>query len=120
MAAPARTKIPPKAPARGSPAKPGKGRPVDPDDAPPPTPPATGLGRRAKLAMIAGGVAALALAAGGAGYVLYFGESEIVAPSIDEVAPPTPAPRPPQIGPVRQGDLNEELWRRMGVRPEGQ
>jgi|GEM_PF-5159291 len=119
MAAPARLKPPNKAAPHARLAKPAKGRPPDAAETPPPALPAAGLGRRAKLALIAGGVAALALGAGIAGYMLSASEPEIVAPDIDAVAPPTPAPRPPPIGQVRQGDLNEELWRRMGVRPEG-
>jgi hypothetical protein len=128
MAAPARNNIPPKAPAKApqktgaakaGAAKPGKGRPLDADDAPPPAPVATGLSHRLKLLLIVGGGLALVLASAAATYVLFFDEPKLTAPTIDEVAPPTPAPRPAQIGPVRQGDLNDELWRRMGVRPEG-
>jgi len=120
MAASARNKTPPKAQAKSAQsAKSGKVSPLEADDAPLPTPPNAGLGRRLKLLLIAGGGLALVLVAGTASYVLFFDAPQIAAPSIDEVAPPTPAPRPAQIGPVRQGDLNDELWRRMGVRPDG-
>jgi hypothetical protein len=101
--------------------KPGMGkRPVDAEDEAPAAPPPNNRKRYLKLALIATGVISVLLV-GGVG--LYIGLSGDPAPApltVDDVSPPTPAPRPPAIGPVRQGDLNDELWRRMGVRPDTQ
>lgn len=132
MAAPARTNLPPKGPPAKGPAgkgppgkgmagKPGMGkRPVDPEDEAPAAPPPNNRARYLKLALIATGVLSVLLV-GGVG--LYIGLSGEPAPpplTVEDVSPPTPAPRPAAIGPVRQGDLNDELWRRMGVRPDTQ
>jgi hypothetical protein len=135
MAAPARTAPPSKSPpakgpsgkdaaGKGSDGKPQKGkRPEGPPDGPndvPPSPPAADRTRILKLALIVA-AALSALLVAGVGLYVGLGREPVLPPlTVEDVSPPTPAPRPPAIGPVRQGDLNDELWRRMGVRPEGE
>lgn len=130
MAAPARTNLPPKGPASKGPAgkgppgkgvvgKPGMGkRPVDPEDEAPAAAPPDNRARYLKLALIGAAVLSALLVAGVGLYIGLGGEPAPLPLTVDDVSPPTPAPRPAAIGPVRQGDLNDELWRRMGVRPE--
>ncbi|MCA0448957.1 MAG: hypothetical protein LCH62_04205, partial [Proteobacteria bacterium] len=69
--------------------------------------------QRYRMFLFAGlGTAMLATLATAA-WVVYFR-----APvEIDPPAPPPPAlkPTPPTV--VREGDLDDDLWRRMGVRP---
>jgi hypothetical protein len=126
MAAPARNAPPSKdSPAKGPPAKAAAGKaaigkkPDSPDDAPPP-PPASNRARMLRFVVIGAAALSVLLVAGVGLYIGRGGEPELPPLTVDDVSPPMPAPRPPAIGPVRQGDLNEELWRRMGVRPEGE
>ncbi len=93
-------------------------RPVDPEDEAPQAPPHSNRARYLKLALIAAGVISVLLVGGVGLYIGFRGEPAPPPLSVDDVSPPTPAPRPAAIGPVRQGDLNDELWRRMGVRPD--
>ncbi len=99
---------------------PGKGKaapdPDKKDDAAraPASPPKSVLQRYRILLFAALGTALLATLATGA-WVVYFR-----APvEIDPPPPPPPAlkPTPPTV--VREGDLDGDLWRRMGVRPSG-
>lgn len=117
MAAPSGKPAPKPDPAAKKP-PPGKGKaaPADDkkDDAAKPPPPKTVL-QRYRMFLFAGlGTAMLATLATAA-WVVYFR-----APvEIDPPAPPPPAlkPTPPTV--VREGDLDDDLWRRMGVRPGG-
>jgi len=96
---------------------PGKGKAAPAadkkDDAAKPPPPPKSVLQRYRMFLFAGlGAAMLATLATGA-WVVYFR-----APvEIDPPAPPPPAlkPTPPTV--VREGDLDDDLWRRMGVRP---
>ncbi|MBI3504128.1 MAG: hypothetical protein HY059_04750 [Proteobacteria bacterium] len=54
---------------------------------------------------------------GTASWVMFFKEPE--HPLVD-IPPPEPAPPRPTGPVIRQGDLSDELWRRMGVRPQGE
>ena len=135
MAAPVRTNLPPKGPVSKGPSgknppekgplgkgplgkRPGGKRPVDPEDVPPPAPPPNNHARYLKLALIGTAVLSVLMVAGVGLYIGFSGEPALPPLTVDDVSPPTPAPRPAAIGPVRQGDLNDELWRRMGVRPD--
>lgn len=95
-------------------------RPVDPEDVPPAAPPLSNRARYLRLALIGIGVLTVLLVGGVGLYIGLSGEPAPAPLTVDDVSPPTPAPRPAAIGPVRQGDLNDELWRRMGVRPDTQ
>jgi hypothetical protein len=100
--------------------KPGPGvkdKPVAADEAPPAAPePAPRLNR---LRLVIFGALAVAMAGtlGAASWIIYFKEEE--HPLVD-IPPPEPAPPRPTGPVVRQGDLSDELWRRMGVRPQGE
>ncbi len=129
MAAPAKT--PAKAPAKGAPppgkgsapapkGKPGpgaKGKPAAEDDAPPAAPEPSPRINRLKLIIFAALGIAMVGTLGTASWVMYFKEEE--HPLVD-IPPPEPAPPRPTGPVVRQGDLSDELWRRMGVRPQGE
>jgi hypothetical protein len=126
MAAPVRSKFQSKGPpgkdaaAKGAPARPGPKRPVDPEDVPPAAPTIDKRARLLKFGLI-GAAAFVLLATAGAGlYVVLSADPAPTPLTIDDISPPAPAPRPVAIGPVRQGDLNDELWRRMGVRPDAE
>jgi len=82
------------------------------DAATPPAAPKTVLQRYRIFLFAALGTAMLATMATGA-WVVYFRTPV----EIDPPAPPPPAlkPTPPTV--VREGDLDDDLWRRMGVRP---
>ena len=98
---------------------PGKGKAApatdkNDDAAKAPAAPKTVLQRYRIILFAALGTAMLVTMATGA-WVVYFR-----APvEIDPPAPPPPAikPTPPTV--VREGDLDDDLWRRMGVRPNG-
>ncbi len=129
MAAPARSATPPKGgpPPKGASGKPAagaigkgkagagaKGKPEA--DAPPAIPPVNPrLARLRVIVFAALGVAMLGTL-GTASWVMFFQEPE--HPFVD-IPPPEPAPPRPTGPVVRQGDLSDELWRRMGVRPQG-
>jgi hypothetical protein len=132
MATPAKS-APPKAPpaAKGLPGKvvpgkgaaaakgpAGKGKPAPdakPDAAAAPAPGA----RLQKLRLVifaALGVAMLGTL-GVAGWAMFVREPE---PVYVDIPPPTPAPPRPTGPVVREGDLRDDLWQRMGVRPQGE
>lgn len=81
------------------------------DKAPAAPPPAKTARLRVVLFGVLGGMVLTTLAA--ATWFAFFR-----APDVVEVFPPPPAlkPTPPTV--VREGDLGDELWRRLGVRPE--
>ncbi|MBC8792470.1 MAG: hypothetical protein C6Y20_12795 [Tagaea sp. CACIAM 22H2] len=98
---------------KAPPAK-GKAAPADDKkDAAAPAPAPKSVLQRYRMVLFAAlGTAFVATLATGA-WVVYFR-----APiEIDPPAPPPPAlkPTPPTV--VREGDLDDDLWRRMGVRP---
>jgi hypothetical protein len=127
MAAPARSAPPPKG-AAGKPAAMGKGKagPGAPGsgtkgkqeaDATPAIPPVNPrLARMRLIIFTALGIAMLGTL-GTASWVMFFQEPE--HPYVD-IPPPEPAPPRPTGPVVRQGDLSDELWRRMGIRPQGE
>jgi hypothetical protein len=100
--------------------KPGpgmKGKAAPADDVPPAAPePASRLSRLRLVIFAALGIA-MAGTLGAASWMIYFKEEE--RPLVD-IPPPEPAPPRPAGPVVRQGDLSDELWRRMGVRPQGE
>ena len=103
-------------PVKGPPVK-GKGA-AEPEPAPEAEAPAPV--RKLKLVLFALGGVVLFACAATAAYIAFFQEPEMPPMAVEDFVPPAMAPRPPPIGPVRQGDLSDELWRRMGVRPQGQ
>ncbi len=129
MAAPARSAPPPRGgpPPKGAGGKPpaamGKGR-AGPGakgkpeaEAPPVIAPVNpGLARMRLIVFTALGIAMLGTL-GTASWVMFFQEPE--HPFVD-IPPPEPAPPRPTGPVVRQGDLSDELWRRMGIRPQGE
>lgn len=96
---------------------PGKGKAApaadkNDDSAKPPAAPKTAL-QRYRMFLFAGlGTAMVVTLATGAWVVYFRAPAEIDLPP-----PPPPAlkPTPPTV--VREGDLDDDLWRRMGVRP---
>ncbi len=129
MAAPARSAPPPKGgpPPKGTggrpPAAMGKGRVApgakgkqEAEEAPAIPPVSPRLARMRLIVFAALGVAMLGTL-GTASWVMFFQEPE--RPFVD-IPPPEPAPPRPTGPVVRQGDLSDELWRRMGVRPQGE
>lgn len=118
MAAPSGKPAPKSAPAAKT-AAPGKGKSAPADDKKaagetPAAPPKTAL-QRYRMFLFAGLGAAMLITLGTAAWVVYFR-----APvEVDPPPPPPPAikPTPPTV--VRDGDLDEDLRRRMGVVPSG-
>ncbi|MBL8830998.1 MAG: hypothetical protein JNL71_01285 [Rhodospirillales bacterium] len=117
MAAPAKAPAKPHAvPAKGRPAPAAKGKGKAEPAAPEAPPPAPRLSRLKLVVFGALGVAMLGTL-GAASWVMYFRPAE---PVYVDIPPPEPAPPRPTGPYVRQGDLSDELWRRMGVRPQGE
>jgi hypothetical protein len=126
MAAPAKFAPPSRGtPGKGPPPAAGRGRPVPgargkPGAEPPaaPAPPAEDP-RLKRLRLVLFGLLGTALLGtlGAASWILYFREPD---PIYVDIPPPEPAPPRPTGPVVRQGDLSDELWRRMGVRPQGE
>lgn len=132
MATPAKTasaKAPPAAkgpPGKGAPARgmppgrggkvPGKGAAPEPKpeaEAPAPSPRLKQL----RLAIFLALGVALVGTLGVAGWAMFVREPD---PVYVDIPPPTPAPPRPAGPTVREGDLRDELWQRMGVRPQGE
>ena len=105
------------APKGGRPAPGMKGKPADADDAPAAVPEPAPRLNRLKLVIFAALAVAMAGTLGAASWIIYFKAEE--HPLVD-IPPPEPAPPRPTGPVVRQGDLSDELWRRMGVRPQGE
>ncbi len=128
MAAPAKV-APAKAASGKAPAKPVTGRPMPhkgpagkgkpPEAAPAPAAPPPPDPKIRRLRRIVVGMAAVAFVAtmGTAGWMLFIREPE---PVYVDIPPPEPAPPRPTGPVVRQGDLTDDLWKRMGVRPQGE
>lgn len=112
MAAPARKPAPPSSPAAKKP-PPGKGKaaPTDETKEKAPAAPPNKLARF-RLVLFAG-LGGMFLATLVLGAWLAFFRT----PPDTEPIPPPPAlkPTPPTV--VREGDLEDDLWRRLGVRP---
>jgi len=105
-------------PGKGGKPGPGmKGKPAPADDVPPAAPEPAPRLNRLKLVIFAALGIAMAGTLGAASWIIYFKEEE--HPLVD-IPPPEPAPARPTGPVVRQGDLSDELWRRMGVRPQGE
>jgi hypothetical protein len=112
MAAPARKPAPSSAPAGKKP-PPGKGKAApdeDEKDKAPAAPPDKLARFRIVLFAGLGGVLLATLAVGA--WLAFFR-----TPADTEPIPPPPAlkPTPPTV--VREGDLSDDLWRQLGVRP---
>jgi hypothetical protein len=105
------------APKGGKPGPGIKGKAALADEAPPATPEPAPRLNRLKLVIFAALGIAMAGTLGAASWIIYFKEEE--RPLVD-IPPPEPAPPRPAGPVVRQGDLSDELWRRMGVRPQGE
>jgi len=103
--------------AKGKPESGPKGKPAVAEDASPTPPEPSKRLNRLKLIIFAALGIAMAGTLGTASWVMYFKEEE--HPLVD-IPPPEPAPPRPTGPVVRQGDLSDELWRRMGVRPQGE
>lgn len=122
MAAPA--KAPARPPAKApAPAAKGKAMPgakdkPPADEAARPDAPAPGP-RLGRLKLVVFGALALAMLGtlGAASWIMFFKPEE---PVYVDIPPPEPAPPRPTGPVVRQGDLSDDLWRRMGVRPQGE
>jgi hypothetical protein len=113
MAAPARKPAPAASAAKKPPPGKGKAAPADSekDKAPVAPPPAKNVRLRLVLFGVLGGMVLTTLAA--AAWFAFFR-----APDGVEAFPPPPAPKPTPPTVVREGDLGDELWRRLGVRPD--
>jgi hypothetical protein len=128
MASPAKVapakSAPGRPPAKGGPGRPtphkgpaGKGKPPEAPAAPaapPPPDPKIARLRRIMIGMVA---VAFVATLGTGGWILFVREPE---PIYVDIPPPEPAPPRPTGPVVRQGDLTDDLWKRMGVRPQGE
>lgn len=105
------------APKAGKPGQGMKGKAALADEVLPAAPEPAPRLSRLKLVIFAALGIAMAGTLGTASWIIYFKAEE--HPLVD-IPPPEPAPPRPTGPVVRQGDLSDELWRRMGVRPQGE
>jgi hypothetical protein len=113
MAAPARKPAPASAPAAKKPPQ-GKGKAAPGPDAKDSTPPAAPPSKSARFRLLLfAGLGGTLLATLGTGAWLALSRGQPDAASFP--LPPALKPTPPTV--VREGDLGDELWRRLGVQP---
>ncbi len=94
-----------------------KGKPAAGAEIPPEAPAPSPRLNRLKLVVFGALAVAMLGTLGTASWVMYFRTPE---PIYVDIPPPEPAPPRPTGPVVRQGDLSDDLWRRMGVRPQGE
>ncbi|MBI1245604.1 MAG: hypothetical protein GC202_11410 [Alphaproteobacteria bacterium] len=102
-------------PGKGGFAAKGKAPPEAKAEPPPPAP-SPRLKRLKLFIFVALGVAMLATL-GVAGWAVLIREPD---PVYVDIPPPSLAPPRPTGPVVREGDLRDELWKHMGVRPQGE